>query len=234
MLGTYALNSDTASYNTAIGCYSSVQNISGIFNTSVGWSSLENNITGSSNTAIGTNALYNNISSWNTAVGDSAGINNTTGFSNTTVGYASLQSNVTGYDLTSIGDSADVSTDGLYNSTAIGNKAIITASNEIVLGNSNDSVVVHNRITSDNGYLDLTTGGGGGIPVTPGTGVGLYTPDGYYQLIFDRHNKYIQIQDSLQDVFSLSDGSGDATWGLSEQLETLYKQMLVQDRPVYL
>ncbi len=44
--------------------------------------------------------------------------------------------NISGTNITCVGYGADVSTDGLDNASAFGNGAIVTASNQIVIGNS--------------------------------------------------------------------------------------------------
>src|SRR5262249_36414372 len=61
---------------------------------------------------------------------------NTTGFSNTAIGDDPLNNNTTGSTNTDIGFRADVSTGNLTNGTAIGNEAMVNASNKIRLGNT--------------------------------------------------------------------------------------------------
>jgi hypothetical protein len=110
----------TGSVNTAIGLGSLANNITGSNNTASGFYSLYKNIDGSNNTAIGHGSLYNNIGSSNTAIGLSAGhdLSGNSNF-NTFLGY---NSNV-------------ASSSNIYNnSTALGYKATIDASNQIVLG----------------------------------------------------------------------------------------------------
>ena len=139
-IGYYALQSNLyGQYNTALGSSTLMNNTSGGNNIAVGYNALENNtsggdniaigynalqvnIMGGSNTAIGSNALLNSNGSYNTALGYSAGdsgISNTYGNFNTWLGYGT--GSAIGY---------------LTNSTAIGNGAIISYSNQVVLGNS--------------------------------------------------------------------------------------------------
>ena len=93
----------------------------------IGSSVLSNNTTGSQNTAVGWNALNGNtIGGGLTAVGSGAGQYDVTGSNNTYLGYSAGQ------------------TSGLNasKSTAIGNQATITASNQVVLGTSTEGVYI--------------------------------------------------------------------------------------------
>jgi hypothetical protein len=78
------------------------------------------------------------------AVGDGALGDNTTGSNNTAVGTTAgvgspaLQ---TGTNNTYLGDSATANADGYTNSTALGYGATITASNQIMLGNTSVTTV---------------------------------------------------------------------------------------------
>jgi len=94
------------------------------------------------NTATGVDALFSNTTGLeNTATGVVALTSNTTGAQNTATGDFALHTNVTGSNNTAIGLSADVSVDGLVNATAIGNGAIVNASNKIRLGNTAVTVI---------------------------------------------------------------------------------------------
>jgi len=120
--------------------------------TAFGYSSLYNN-TGANCTASGSASLYNNTGAYCTASGY-ASLNNNTGANCTASGCASLSNN-TGANCTAFGYQAGyhatyhattyctylgcnttTAADSITNSTAIGNGATITASNQIVLGNS--------------------------------------------------------------------------------------------------
>jgi trimeric autotransporter adhesin len=152
-VGAQALYTDTSGYqNTAIGYQALFSNTTGVQNSAIGIQALYFNTIGAQNTASGISALFSNSSgSFNTASGyDALGSNttgqantalggqalqlNTTGHDNTAVGLAALRSNVTGDYITALGDLADVGSDGLINSTAVGACAKVSASNALVLG----------------------------------------------------------------------------------------------------
>lgn len=137
------------------------------------------NLTGTNNSGIGYMTL-NSLSSGtnNSAFGSNALKNNNIGARNTSLGSNALLANITGNDITVAGYGADVNVDGLSNSTAIGSGATITASNQVVLGNSSitslickgvyasSTSVVPNVYVSSSGQVmrstvsDLIHGGG--------------------------------------------------------------------------
>ncbi|MBK6541458.1 MAG: hypothetical protein IPG10_09295 [Flavobacteriales bacterium] len=88
------------------------------------------------NAFYGTNAGIVSGGSLNTFLGATAGNANSTGAGNTFVGAASGGSNSTGTENTAIGFSANVS-NALTNATAVGNRALATQSNSVVLGSIN-------------------------------------------------------------------------------------------------
>ncbi len=141
--GAGALFSNTeSSFNTATGADALFSNTEGSSNTASGADALFSNTTGSFNTASGFEALGSNTTgSSNTASGDGALVFNTTGSSNTASGVGALASNTTGSFNTAIGGGASVSTGNLTNATAIGANAIVDASNKILLGDANISVI---------------------------------------------------------------------------------------------
>jgi hypothetical protein len=120
-----------------------MRNTTGWANTAVGDHALWSVTTSNFNTATGGSALFNSTGNQNTANGYFALYNNTTGDNNVAVGYA-LYTNTTGSQNTAIGYGADVASGDLTNATAIGNGAIVTASNTIQLGNAS----VTNVLTS--------------------------------------------------------------------------------------
>ena len=150
----------TGSYNTATGFNSLQANTTGIYNTATGYNSLQDNNTGNGNTAYGfqslinnkvgglntatgISALYNNNSgNYNTATGNSALSNNTTGSNNTAIGHQAGKNNKTNNNNTFLGTFSDLdsSANAWANSTAIGHNSKITASNQIVLGTSTETV----------------------------------------------------------------------------------------------
>ena len=111
--------------NTAIGSAALYSNTSGHQNTANGNDALNANTTGIANTAIGSAALYSN----------------TAGSGNTANGAKALDFNTVGTYNTAIGYGADVASENLTNATAIGNDAIVGASNTIQLGNTNVTAV---------------------------------------------------------------------------------------------
>jgi trimeric autotransporter adhesin len=129
-------DNQSGSQNTANGNHALYLNTSGSDNTATGSESLLNN-NGNNNTGTGYLSLYyNGTGGNNTAGGYESLWMNISGSYNTASGYESLQTNISGSDLTAIGAGADVNIDGLTNSTAIGYKAIMTADNQVVVGNS--------------------------------------------------------------------------------------------------
>lgn len=153
--GFSALRSNTTgAANTANGVNTLLTNTTGYANTAIGVSALYLNTNGGDNTATGVQSLTSNTEGFNnTANGSNALFSNTTGFDNTAIGYGSLEGNTegnyntaNGFDAlshnhmgnnnTALGYSADVSVDGLTNATAIGNGAMVNASNTVQIGNS--------------------------------------------------------------------------------------------------
>jgi hypothetical protein len=112
-------------------------------NTAIGSSALTSLTTGTDNTASGTTALASNTSgAGNTASGLQALTHNTTGNDNTAFGVAAgANGNMTGSLNTFIGAFADGAMDGLTNATAIGDHAIVGASNSLVLGGTGANAV---------------------------------------------------------------------------------------------
>ena len=158
-----------AEHNTAVGyrsLMSSNSNSAGArCNTAVGSEALKLNVYGKSNVAVGKSALVANANSYNVAVGDSALATNTDGNMNTAMGQSALVNNVYGVQNVAVGYSAGQynvgnvgATSGFKNtfigtstkapngtpvkqSTALGYGAEITASNQIMLGTSTETVV---------------------------------------------------------------------------------------------
>jgi trimeric autotransporter adhesin len=106
--------------------------------------------------------LYNKTGSFNTSFGVKSLQGNTSGNYNTSIGYQALTNNLTGNAITTIGYNANVGIDGLANATAIGNGAIVNASNTIQLGNRNVTKVYAGTGTT-------ATVVAGGLQVTGGT-----------------------------------------------------------------
>ena len=145
--------------NVAIGYYALNQNISGGLNTAVGSFTLTSGTDiGGSNTAIGTSCMMfhggdNNTASGsytlyapgngssNAVYGSGAMLPSTTASYNVAVGVNAMPGNISGNYNTGVGYAADVSTDGLTNATALGNGAVVDASNKVRIGNSAVTVI---------------------------------------------------------------------------------------------
>ena len=150
-VGSNALfNNTTGPHNTAIGAGAMCNNVGGQLNTAVGSSALEGLTSaasvGDNNVAIGAQALYNNSdASCNTSIGTFSGYYNTSGNYNTFLGFDA--------DVSNNGTTAS----GIYsNSTALGYNAIIDASNQIVLGTSNENVKIPGSYVGINGVYNLS------------------------------------------------------------------------------
>ena len=165
-VGSYALNVNNGNFNTAVGYGSLLINTGGVNNTAVGMYSLNANTNGNSNVSIGESSLNNNATgSGNTAVGDRAGYN--VGISLSTMSNSTF-----------LGNGTNSSVDGVTNSTAIGYGAQVTASNQVVIGNSS--------VTQNSQYGSLSMGTTSYAFAT-GTGYGGITfPRG--QIMFSNSN----------------------------------------------
>ena len=136
--------------NTSFGVNALNPASTGHQNTASGTASLYSNTTGSQNTASGAFSLSSNTEGYqNTASGASSLSSNTTGNYNTASGASSLHSNTTGSQNTAIGYYAFFSGDSFSNSTALGYNTVISASNQVRLGN--------NAVTSIGGQVSWTT-----------------------------------------------------------------------------
>jgi hypothetical protein len=140
--GVGALYSNTTGYyNSAQGVSALYSNTTGYYNSAQGAIALQSNTTGYYNSAQGAIALqFNTTGSSNSAQGAGALYSNTTGSSNSAQGYqAGYNSDVALQTMTNstfLGYGANSSVDGITNSMALGNGAQVTASNQVVLGNS--------------------------------------------------------------------------------------------------
>lgn len=123
--------------NQAFGYNAGSSITTGADNTAMGASAVGSVTTASYNTGIGHNALHQTTTSYNTGIGMLALYYNTTGSQNTAIGAQSAGTTVvTSTNMTFLGAFSTASVDGLTNSTAIGRGATVTASNQIMLGNS--------------------------------------------------------------------------------------------------
>ncbi|MEO8712759.1 MAG: tail fiber domain-containing protein, partial [Parafilimonas sp.] len=166
-LGYSALWQNTVGFaNTALGDEALRANTTGDANTAVGNNTLLANLDGNYNVAIGDDALANSNSNNNTVVGSFAMYYNTKGSSNTAMGYHALYNNKSGNSNTAlgnnagadlhnttfctfIGNNADANAADYFSSTALGNGSLITADNQVRVGNTS--------IVSIGGYRGWTT-----------------------------------------------------------------------------
>lgn len=133
------------SWNTSVGAYSNMSNVSGISNVAVGTNSLLLDVSGSYNTALGTATLLNNKVNSNTAVGSNSMEKNTTGKENVALGVQTGYENVTGEKNVFLGSYA-----GFNN---------IDGSENIFLGyNSGFNVTNNSSNSSKNSFLGANTG----------------------------------------------------------------------------
>jgi hypothetical protein len=141
------LDASLASYNTLLGSHA-------------GW-----HTTGSNNTYLGHGAGAGASSGENNVmVGQHAGEGSSTGSNNVFLGLAAGHGNASGSFNTFIGRWAGWNAVGLTNATAIGNNALVTTSNSLVLGGTGtDAVHVGIGVTAPtaelevNGYTKLGT-----------------------------------------------------------------------------
>ncbi len=155
------LSNNSGAQNVAIGSLNSWFNTTGSSNISIGFWASANNTDGSFNTVLGTTAFkmfqhssFNTVLGYNacgdldifnltnytgdrlTAVGYESLFKNQDGIRNTGVGYLVLHENKSGDYNTALGYEASKDITGLNNTTALGNGATPTASNQVVLGNA--------------------------------------------------------------------------------------------------
>jgi hypothetical protein len=137
------------SQNVATGTWALNSNTSGSYNSAVGHGAMYYSTTGNENSALGYNAMYNNVTgNYNTAVGSSALGANYNAAYNVAVGYHAGDYQLNGWNNTFIGADARAASSDLYNTVALGNSTIVTAPNQVRIGNS--------YTTSIGGYTNWT------------------------------------------------------------------------------
>ena len=139
--GSSSLTSNTGSNNTAFGSTCMSTNTTGSYNTGMGANSMQNNSTGSNNTCIGYQAMVSgSTAGQNTIIGCNSGGTISSGSYNTCIGFGSSSSLSTGNTNTTIGYNS--SADNYSYSTALGQSATNTASHQIMLGTTSETVVI--------------------------------------------------------------------------------------------
>ncbi len=159
--GAFAGVANTSgSWNVLIGTQAGQSKTTGDLNTIIGWAAGRTNTAHQGNTLIGAqagefttptgnvNTMVGEKAGWNVTdgtgnvmLGHRAGQNTTTGFFNVFVGTLVGGTNTVGTRLTLIGNGTDVSANNLNNAIAIGDGAIVNASNKVRIGNSTISVI---------------------------------------------------------------------------------------------
>jgi hypothetical protein len=144
-LGTGALaNNSTGSNNVAVGGYALTDNTSGNNNAAFGTNSQLFNTTGSNNVSVGPATLMSiNGTNDNTAIGANALEFNANGVNNVAVGSRAGYIATSGNYNTFLGAHADVASNNYFEySAAVGYGSKITADHQIVLGTSDENVIV--------------------------------------------------------------------------------------------
>ncbi|SER52566.1 beta strand repeat-containing protein, partial [Flavobacterium frigoris] len=166
-------NTTEGSSNIAIGDGANYQGTSGSHNVSLGTGAYREGNSGSYNIALGNASLYDEATgSNNIALGRDSGRYNNGGQGNITLGYQSGNSIISGSYNVVIGYDADVSADNLINATALGNGAIVDATNTIQLGNTAvTNVKTSGTLTAGAVIYTKTDGTTGQVLTTNGAGV---------------------------------------------------------------
>lgn len=247
--GHSALNKNTTgNQNTALGAGSMTENVSGLANTAVGAWSLRTNSTGSSNTGVGaaslatigtgtgntgvgTSALYSNyVGIGNSAVGFNA-LLESKGSSNTAIGTWALANLNMGDRNTAIGAFAgpfrqygygSPPVPELQNTTALGAQAVITASHQVRIGNS--------EVTSIGGQVSWSTLSDGRFKkdikedVSGLEFIKQLKPISY-TIDKDAFDKFLRIPDSLRQQNASSRQKGVRQTGfVAQEVESLVKK----------
>ena len=147
-IGYQAFTAATGSVTlgTAIGYRSLFSNTSGSANTAVGDSSMLSNSVGIQNVAVGSSALAGGTNAGQcVGIGFEAGKTNTTGLRNTSVGFRAMFSSDLLSDNTAVGYLALTST-SFTNTTGLGSNSIVTAANQVQLGDLNTITYVFGTV----------------------------------------------------------------------------------------
>lgn len=146
---------DTGIENTFVGDESGLLNAGGSRNTAVGHFAGRNNSAGADNTFFGSTAGQVATGDQNTMMGSQSGNFSNGGDGNTFYGYNTGLNNASGSNNTYIGNSA-VGGSGIVNATAIGNSAMVTQSNSLVLGGTGaNAVQVGIGVTAPTAQLEV-------------------------------------------------------------------------------
>jgi hypothetical protein len=165
-LGYQALYHNTGSQNVAIGAGAGLSNTNGSGNVAIGPNAQNLNTTGPYNIAIGAAASEQNVSSQGNVVIGHQAMRYAKTAGNTALGYRAGFKITSGANNTFLGYLADASSADVNYSMAIGNGAIVNASNKVQIGNGVITAVqlgIGANVTLETGLVKLTGG-------TPGVG----------------------------------------------------------------
>jgi len=237
-IGFQSLQANTSgSNNNAIGRYSLMKNTTGGSNEALGSWTLFSNTTGGGNTAIGDESLYYNMTgAYNTAIGsftlvqtgENACNNNECSY-NTALGYEAGNGNYNGSDNTFIGYNAvpGSSQGNLTNATAIGANAIVSQSNSLILGATQDdqghALQTNVGIGTSTPQKPLDVAASGGIRISRTENISsnneiffqdggqIRSSDNNHRIIFNRSGNEIELREYGQITFSPNATAGTRT-----------------------
>jgi hypothetical protein len=152
-IGYGAMDAATSSsYCTCIGTDAGGAITTGVSHVAVGNNALAAITTASTCTAVGAFALGSTTAIGNTGIGFDALADNTTGTYNTALGdHAGYNAGVALQTMSHcvfIGDSANSTANAITNAIAIGYQAVVSASNQISIGNTSHTALILNGLTN--------------------------------------------------------------------------------------
>jgi hypothetical protein len=135
------LNTD-GSRNSVFGARSMYLNTTGVSNSAFGYAALQSNTTGSYNLALGGASLLDNTTgSYNVGVGINTLFRSQTSNYNVAVGTIAGRDYIHGDGNTFLGAGTQANADGYSQSTAVGYNAVMTASNQVRIGNASTASI---------------------------------------------------------------------------------------------
>lgn len=226
-IGSGALFSNTTgTHNTALGVSTLRYNTLGGRNTAIGMGVMRYNTIGFRNTGTGNDALrYNTAGMENTANGAFALDSNTTGSNNTAIGAYALRYSTSGNNNTALGHNAFSQLAGPFsNSTAIGANTVITASNQVRIGDANVTSImgqVNFSAVSDERFKKNISSGG-----VPGLDFILKLQPVTYRHDMDRIAAFLHTPDNMRKKeVEARNGAMIHTGFIGQQVERLSAEL---------